>query len=393
VKIHILVPIAALVLTAGCRHEPDASKAEAPAMDLELVAVQSTALVSSFHAGGVVRARSTAAVSSRILAPVLQVHVRAGDRVKRGAPLVTLDGREITANRARAAAAFSGAVEAAHAAEADVRSAQAAVVLARATHERIRTLHDKRSATPQELDQARSSLDAAEAQLAGARARVAAATGAREAAGAASAAAGIATSYATLAAPFDGVVTTRSVDPGAMAAPGMPLLTIEDTSGFRLEVAVDEARAGHVTAGRAVDVTIGEDTVTGRVSEVARIDPAAHSFLVKVDLPVQGTKKTKGTESAPEGAYYRSGVYGRARFAGPERSGLSVPASAVVRRGQLTFVYLVDAAGRARLRPVNVGPEQAGRVEILAGARAKDLVVLDPPASLSDGTLVNGGRP
>ncbi|HET9267767.1 MAG TPA: hypothetical protein VFO31_06370, partial [Vicinamibacterales bacterium] len=73
-------------------------------------------------------------MASRMMAPILDVHVRAGDRVRRGAPLVTLDSREVTANRSRATAAFASATEAAHASESDVRSAEAAVVLARATH-------------------------------------------------------------------------------------------------------------------------------------------------------------------------------------------------------------------------------------------------------------------
>ena len=376
---------AVVVVNAGCAApQPPAARTSAP-LAVSIAPAQSVSLASSFEAGGVVRARATAAMASRMMAPILDVHVRAGDRVRRGAPLVTLDSREVTANRSRATAAFASATEAAHASESDVRSAEAAVVLARATHDRIRTLHDKRSATAQELDQAVSALAAAEAQLSGARARLAAATAARDAAQSASEAAAITTSYAVLVAPFDGLITERSADPGAMATPGAPLLTIEDSTAFRLEVALDEARATHVALGQMVDVQTGDPgspnhwSGLARVSEIARLDPASHSFLVKLDLP-----------GAP---MLRSGVFGRARFAGPLRQTIVIPASAAVRRGQLTFVYTVTGDSRATLQPVSPGVETGDRIEILAGIRDGDRVIANPPPGLTDGARVTGGRP
>jgi multidrug efflux pump subunit AcrA (membrane-fusion protein) len=317
-------------------------------------------------------------IASRILAPVAAVHVRPGDRVRQGAPLVTLDAREIRAATAQASASLASAVDAVRAAESDSRAAESGLRLARASHDRIKTLHDKRSATPQELDQAVAALDAAEAQLAGARARAAAATSARDAAQASLHASEIGVSYTVLSAPFDGVVTERRVDPGSMAVPGAPLLMLDDPTAFRLEVQADEARAARIRTGQTADVRLdsgppGEWT-TGTVVEVARIDPASHSFLVKVDVPVD--------------SHMRSGLFGRARFTGPSRRALTIPSSAVVRRGQLTFVFAVDADGLARLRPIMTGSMAAERVEALAGVQAGDRVVLNPPPALSDGARI-----
>src|SRR5262249_30626226 len=137
---------------------------------------------SSVEAGGVVRARLTASIASRVMAPIVAVHVSPGDSVRRGDALVTLDARERTANHTRAAAALTSAVEVARAAESDIRSAEATVALARKTFDRTRTLADRRSATAQELDQATSSMESAEAQLRSGRARAAAAVAARDAA-------------------------------------------------------------------------------------------------------------------------------------------------------------------------------------------------------------------
>ncbi len=381
---HQLPLVAVMLLSAGCSAPPERAAHAAPPVDVSTVVVRSAALASSFEAGGVVRARTTATIASRMMAPIVDVHVRAGDRVRRGGPLVTLDGREAAAVLSRATATTASAFEAVHAAESDVRSSQAAVALARTTHDRTRTLHDKRSATPQELDQAVSSLAAADAQLSGAQARLAAATAARDAAQSANDAARIAASYSVLVAPFDGLITERSVDPGTMATPGMPLLTLEDSTSFRLEVALDETRATQVAVGQDVEVQIGDpgrstDSIAAaRVTEIGRLDPTAHSFLVKLDLPPRPS--------------WRSGLFGRARFAASPRQALVVPASSAVRRGQLTFVYTVDADGRARLQPISPGAEADDRIEILAGIREGDRVVVNPPAQLSDGVRVAGGH-
>jgi len=377
--------ISAAVLASACTSPAPSRTAEAPAIGVSTARAADTNLATGFEAGGVVRARATASVASRVMAPIAEVRVRPGDRVRRGDVLVTLDALEIVANRARATAALASAVDAARASESDVRAAESNLTLARATHERVKGLHDKRSATAQELDQAVAALDAADAQLAGVRARAASASSAREAAQAAKDAATVAASYATITAPFEGLVTDRLLDPGAMAAPGTPLLTLEDTTAFRLEVPLDEARAAQVRVGSAADVRIGNpgddspDWRPARVIEVARIDPASHSFLVKIDLPRE--------------ADLRSGLFGKARFAGAPRRALTVPRSAVVRRGQLAFVFTVTDDSRARLQPISIGAGGDSQVEVLAGIREGDTAITNPPATLTDGARVRGARP
>lgn len=374
--------VLAAVMSASCASGPQRTTTDSPPVAVEVGRVDLRDIAASFEAGGVVRARATALIASRVMAPITQVHVNPGDRVRRGAALVTLDGREIQANRGRAEASFLSAVEAAGAAEADVRGAQSALVLARATHDRMAGLHDKRSATGQELDEAVAALAAAEAQRASAQARFAAANAARDAAQASAEAATVTATYTVLTAPFDGIVTERRADPGSMATPGAPLLVVEDPGTYRLEVQLDEARAALVHVGTTVSVRLdnapgeGDAWSSGRVAEIARVDPASHAFLVKIDLPAS--------------ASLRSGLFGRARFPEPPRRALTVPASALINRGQLTFVYLVDAEGRARLRPISVGSVDRDRSEVLAGLREGDATVTNPPPSLADGTRVAG---
>jgi RND family efflux transporter MFP subunit len=189
-----------------------------------------------------------------------------------------------------------------------------------------------------------------------------------------------------IAAPFDGLVTSRLMEPGNMASPGLPLMTIETVDEFRLEVQVDEARARFLQTGDLVPVELeGFDeasTVTGRVVEIGRsMDPVGHAFLVKVQLPPN--------------AAARSGMFARARFESDERKALVVPAAAVVRRGQLSLVFTIDGGGRARMRAMTVGSQSGDTVEVLAGLQAGEAVILNPPASLVEGTPVRatGGQP
>jgi hypothetical protein len=172
------------------------------------------------------------------------------------------------------------------------------------------------------------------------------------------------------------MVTGKMVEPGNMASPGIPLLRLEDTRGFRLEVRVDESRAGQIRNGDRVPVILGAATspVTGTVTEVSRaVDADARAFLVKIALP--------------DLTGLRSGAFGKARFSGTPRRALTIPQSAIVRRGQLTSVFVVDH-DVARVRLVHLSES-----EVLAGLTASEQVILSPPAGLTDGRHVSvGGR-
>jgi multidrug efflux pump subunit AcrA (membrane-fusion protein) len=368
-------------MSAACNSSPGRQPDVRAAPPVVTAPAELTDLASSVEAGGVVRARATALIASRVMAPIVDVRVQAGDRVRRGDVLVTLDARDLRANDARAQAASTSAAESVRAAEADVRAAASSAQLARLTHDRVATLQAKRSATGEELDQAVAILSAAEAQHAAAQARLAAAAAGRDATKAAADAAAIATTYATLTAPFDGIVTERSAESGSMAAPGSPLLMLEDPAAYRLEVRLDETRAAQVAAGCTARIQLDDrdESMTGRVVEIARVDSMSHTFLVKLDLPA--------------GSAVRSGQFGRAAFAGPSRRTLTIPASAMVRRGQLTFVFVLGGDGHARLQPISIGAVAGDRIEVLAGVRLNERVVISPEPSLADGTAVARKQP
>jgi multidrug resistance efflux pump len=378
-SLHVAVVGAAAILLAltACAAPQAAGTSIDTAEPLTLTAatVAMGDVATAIDAGGVVQARTTAVLSSRLLAPVREVRVAPGDRVRRGQTLLVLDGDDLAATARAARAAAAAAEQGATAAAADLQAAQAALALARASHDRIAGLHARRSATAQELDEAVAALRGADARVAAASARALQATSAVESARAASEHAGTTQRFTTIAAPFDGLVTGKMVEPGNMAPPGTPLLRVEDTGGFRLEVRVDESRAAGMHAGDHVPVLLGDGTanIDGTVAEVSRaVDADARAVLVKIGLPdVPGL---------------RSGEFGRARFRGTPRRALTVPPLAIVRRGQLTSVFVVDH-GRARVRLVDLRGS-----EVVAGLTESDVVILSPPPGLSDGRRVNVGE-
>jgi len=380
---HVIIArgTAALLIAAalaGCS-APRAAAAGADAPEPVAVTVGQVAMTGAargIDSGGVVQARTTATIAARILAPVREVRVSPGDRVREGQTLVVLDGDDFAAGARAARAEALAAEQGAKAAAAELQAAEAGLVLARASYDRIAGLHARRSATAQELDDATAALRGAEARVAGASARALQAASAVESARAAGDQASTTESFTTIAAPFAGLVTEKMVEPGNMASPGMPLLRLEDTRGFRLEVRVDESSIGWIRSGDRVPVFLGTGTtsITGTVVEVSRaVDADARACLVKITLP-----DTPGL---------RSGEFGKARFHGTPRRVLTVPSSAIVRRGQMTSVFVVEQ-GVARVRLVSVSES-----EVLAGLTESEVVILSPPAGVTDGRRVRvGGR-
>jgi multidrug efflux pump subunit AcrA (membrane-fusion protein) len=373
--------VAALVMSgtlAGCSGGRVAA-AEAEAAEpiaVTTATVTMTEVASAIHVGGVVQARTTAAITARILAPVREVRVLPGDQVRKGQTLIVLDGDDLAAGARAARSSALAAEQGSHAAAAELQAAEAGLALARASHDRIAGLEARRSATAQELDDSTAALRTAAARVAGASARALQVASAVESARAASDQASTTQSFTRIAAPFDGMVTEKLVDPGNMASPGMPLLRLEDTRGFRLEVRVDESRIGQIRNGDSVPVLLGTGlrSMEGKVVEVSRaVDADARAFLVKIALP--------------DAAGLRSGEFGKARFAGTPRRALTVPSSAIVRRGQVTSVFVVEE-GVARVRLINLSES-----EVLAGLSESEVVILSPPAGLLDGRRVSvGGR-
>ena len=382
-----LIGIIALGLAVGglsaCgegEHAPEAKAREPIAVTVVPVVVSDTA--ERLEAGGVLAAEKSAAVSSRLLATIVSVRVKGGDRVRAGDVLVTLDARDVTAHAHQARATAVAAEKALLQARSQQSAVEAEHRLARAWQKRIAALHLRNSATDQERDEADARLSGAAARLAGAQAAI---EGADAHLASARAAVGVATateSFTTLRAPFDGLVTERLIDPGNLASPGTPLLRIESEGSRQVVARVDEARAAYMQPGdrvrvllEAVDGLVGDHHgVEGVVAEVARaVGVDQRAFTVKVTVPRTVTTRT--------------GSFARVVFRGAPRRALLVPAAAVRRHGQVSSVYVVQD-GVASLRLIQVGGSSSDGLEVLAGLDAGESIVISPLTRLVDGAKV-----
>ena len=368
----------ALLLTlfavgCGTRREEPALEAKSVPIAVKTVAGEQVEWPSVYEAAGTVRARTTATIASRLMASVREVRVRAGDHVRQGQVLVVLDSADIQSRVRQAAAGRSEAGSAAVEADQAREAAAASLDLAEATFRRMKDLHDKQSLSNQEFDEATARVRAARAGLEMAESRRKQAGSRIMQAEEQNKSAEIQSGYAMLTAPFAGVIVARGVEPGNLASPGAPLLTLEQEGGYRLEVEVAETSLAKVRVGQPVGVQVdSQDTaLAGRVTEIVpAADASSHSFTVKVDLPQSGP--------------IHSGLFGRARFTTGIRKVLAVPATAVVERGQMQWVFVVDNQ-TARARIVTLGDRAQNQVEVLSGLSAGERVVAPAPATLADG--------
>ncbi len=332
-----------LAAVAGCagQKEPKPEAVQEQAVTARLAAVETVSAPVTVELPGTVEADRTAAVSSRVMATVTAVHVRAGDPLRRGQVLVEIDPQTAAGQVAQARGGLA--------------QAEAGLALAERNYQRFQALAASEAASQLELDLAKSQYEQAKGAV-------------EQAKGAVSAASSVA-AESRVVAPFDGRVTARLVEAGDLAAPGRPLVQIESGSAHRLAVAVPEsvlAKAG-LTPGAAVPVSIDARPDLGRfggtVAELSPgADPVAHSFLIKIAL---------GRTEVP------SGSTGRVFLPTGERQTVAVPVDAVLRQGGATLVVVKDAEGRAVSRIVTLGSDLGGgRIEVLSGLTGGETVLV-----------------
>ena len=345
------------LLAAACSQPPEADVRET--VDAAVTVVQRTALPELHTVAGTVRSHTTSTLAANVVGTIARVRVAEGDRVRRGDVLVEIDARAPRAQAEGARAGREGVERAIDAATANAR-------LAETTFRRYEALHQKGSASTQEFDEARARQTAAQADLARLVAQ-------RGEARAAAAQADAVLAYSSVRAPIDGIVTARFIDPGAQASPGVPLLTIEDERATRVDASLPEGIA--VRAGDPATIEANQQRMTARVTRVQpSVDRGAHSGLVQLELEQP----------------LRSGTYVRVSFPIGERTAVTVPLSALVRRGSLTSVFVLSPERVARMRLITLGSTDGTQAEVLSGLEAGESIVA-APAGVREGVIVRRG--
>jgi RND family efflux transporter MFP subunit len=320
-----------LVLAACAREDRPPVSPVLPTATVRVQRIEARPHAASEEMVGTVRARLRAVLEAKISGRVEQMAAVPGRTVRRGTLLARIEAREVRARLDQAQAVRQHAQD-------DLRRAASLL---------------KQNILPQ------SEYDAAQS-----RARVAEA-GVEEAE--------TLLGYTRIEAPFDGTVTRKYADVGDLAAPGKPLLEMEDGRALRLETDVPEAVVGTLRLGEVLPVRIDvlPTGLRGTVAEISPTgDPGSRTFLVKLDLP-------------PHPAL-RAGQFGRVALPVGQTTALRVPASAVVQRGQMELVFVVED-GQARLRIVRTGRRFGEEVELVSGMEGGETLVVEDGSSLLDG--------
>jgi len=279
----------------------------------------------------------TAQVSGRVTA----VNFDAGDYVKAGAVIIRLSAQELSS-------AVAGS-------RAQVAQAEANLANARANYERQQQLFQQKFISQSALDRATAEFQAAEA----------AARAARAGAGQSAAI----SSYTVITAPYSGVVAERHVEVGESVTPGKPLMTGFDPRDMRVIASVPQYKLAEIKASPQVSVEIPSLNkwidATG-VTILPAADADTHTIKVRLDLPedIEGVIP---------------GIFARAHFSVGSARKLIIPASAVVRRSEISAVYVVGRNNRVSLRQIRLGvPTARGQVEVLSGLDVGEVIALDP---------------
>jgi multidrug efflux system membrane fusion protein len=343
---------------AGCSSEQTRTTPSPEAVrNIPVLVVQQANVPDLLEAVGTVRAAQTSDAASQMMGNIVEIRAHEGDHVQRGQVLAVIDDSQPRAAVDRATAAGLAAQQQLVGADSDL-------ALAESTLKRYQTLLERKSVSPQEFDEVQ-----ARQQAALARREVAKAGQAQAQAVLSQARTSL--DYTRIRAPFEGVVTEKNADTGTLASPGVPIFTVEDVRRYRLEATVNENDLQYVRTGQPVAVAIdalGDAGLSGKVVQIVpAADSASRTFLVKIDLPTD--------------TRLRSGLFGRGQFSRGVRQALLIPRSAVVERGQLQGIYVLDQNQVARLRYITLGKPSGDQVEVLAGLQDGERLVAKPGAA------------
>jgi RND family efflux transporter MFP subunit len=293
---------------------------------LSVVVVKPHAVDIAFPVESVVEAVQQSTVGAQVAGRVLEVRADAGQQVAKGDVLLRIDARE--------------AGEAA-------RAAEAQYAVAKLNYQRHQQLKEQKFVSQAALDKAKADFDSAAAN--------------RSAAGASQ-------SHSIVVAPMAGIVARRHVEAGDMAMPGTPLFTIYQPGSLRVTASVPQYRLvtmRAVSSARVEFPELGKWVDATAVQVLPTADAATHVSQVRVTLPPL-------PEATP-------GMFARVHFVTGRADKLTVPASAVLRRGEVAAVYVQLPDGRLSLRQLRLGEIVGqGEIEVLAGLATGDKVVTDP---------------
>lgn len=347
----LAAPLLLAALVSGCSRERPEVRPAGAEIAAETAVAARVELPVVVAATGSVEPETRVNVSTRMMGWVRELHAREGDAVRKGDPLLSIDDTDMRARQAQV--------------EAGIAEAKAVLDNAEKTAARFESLFAEKSVSRQQLDDVLTGRDRA-------RAGYEAALAAREEIA-------VHLGYLDIAAPIDGVVGLRMIEEGDMASPGMPLLTVESVGRMKISARVGEKDVTGVAVGDEIGVSVPSLPGAEYAARIARVAPAAN--------PGSRTYEIEAFVDDP-GRRLRSGMFARVLVTTGKREGVVIPPDAVVERGQLRGVFVVDGEGRAELRWIRLGREAGGGVEVLSGLAGGETIVISSERPLVEGDRV-----
>jgi len=325
-KLTYITLIAAVTSLSACSDESAPKAENYPTATAQTMTVQQQAVPAYYTTSGTVTSDHRVSISSRLSGYIRELTVREGDQVKAGQILVRVDPVD--------------AKQALIQAKADLADAEADL-------NRYKELFKSGAVSKQQLSKIELRYTVAKSQVKQASNQL---------------------SYAEVRSPVAGVVVEKRLSQGDLAAPGMPILTIEDPASLLVETYVSESFISKIHESDIVNVTIPSlhQTFEGTVRQVVQAaDPVSHQFLVKVALKAS--------------ADIHPGMFAQAGFRVGERQAIIVPQSTLKTHSGLHAVYVLDTHGISQYRLVRLGQTWGDKVEIVAGLHDGDTIVWGNP--------------
>lgn len=353
-----MIATAGLLLVTGCSpHVENDSKAKVAPVRVTTAKAEVMA-TGGIVVSGTVESERTAQISTRIMGYIMKIHVKVGDRIRKGQALVTISDQDIRAKKAQV--------------EASVNSANSALKVAEKDYQRFTVLYKQESVSVKELENAtlqyemaRSGAEAAQQMLNEVNATLA---------------------YSGIRAPFSGTVTQKLADEGSMANPGMPILTIEQDGQLQINASIPESEVSRTYTGAPAQVDVKSEArkFQGEIVQISRSSQySGGQYQVKISIPDQ---EAKGLLA---GMYVTVFIPVKNKADMPNSSvSVWVPEESLVRREQLTGLYTVNEGHVAALRWVRTGKTTGSRVEIISGLAENELFVVTAESKLYNGAPV-----
>jgi RND family efflux transporter MFP subunit len=332
-----------LVAVAGC-HAPRNRPPQPTAAVLQTVPAQLVVGPAERRLDGTIEAVNQGTVAAQTSGRVEAIYYDVNDFVPAGAVIMRLRSTEQRAGLA--------------AAQAQLHEATARVAEAEGRYRRIADMYARQVVPKATLDSTTADRDAAVAHLNAARAAV---TSAQE---------GVA--YTEIRAPYAGVVTKRLVEVGETVAPGTPLMSGLSLQYLRVSVDIPQSIVDQVRRIKKAAIYVGERRIeASKVIVFPEASSPSNTFRVRLELPENATDLYPG-------------MFVKVSFVTGETERLLLPASALVRRSEVTAVYVVAANGAASMRQVRVGDQLGQDYEVLAGVAPGERIAVDPLAAMND---------